>query len=173
MALALTFVQSNNGETLTVTDASTDTPDYTGLTLTIGLKDGTAYSIDDVIGITQVGDSIEVTADDVGQTANTAFLDGVYVVTYDATNETQVQYNVLLDYNVKLCVYDLLRQLPDIHASATISTNKQVERVNFMYTYLKALEYSAACGQVNEIETILASLQNLCLNPGISECYCN
>jgi hypothetical protein len=35
------------------------------------------------------------------------------------------------------------------------------------------LEYSAACGQVNEINTILITLQALCLNPGINECYNN
>jgi hypothetical protein len=172
MALALTFEQSNNGKTLTVTDASDAGTDYTGLTLTLGTYGGTAYSIT-VTGITQPGDTVEITADDVGQTADTAFTDGVYTATYNATNEDQVAYNVLLDYNVKYCVYNMYRQLPDIHACTDLCSNKQVERTQFMGTMLKALEYSAACGQVTEIQTILATLQNLCLNPGINECYCN
>jgi hypothetical protein len=172
MALALTFVQSNNGKTLTVTDDSTVGTNMTGITMTI-TWDSVVYNI--TLTAWAVGSSVEVTADDVGQTADTAFLDGVYTVDYsnDAVGDDDVQYNVLLYYNVRYCVYDLYRQLPDIHACVDLCSNKQVERTLFMGTYLRALEYSAACGQVNEINTILATLQNLCLNPGINECYCN
>ncbi len=183
----LTFVQSNNGKTLTMTDGTTWSDpaltDITAVVITITFDDVTYTVVNetaaDWAGATPIQSELEweVTADEVGQTADTAFLDGVYTVLYTVTvgsgTFTPPTYNVLLDYNVRYCVYDTLRQLPDIHACVDLCTNKQVERANFMYTYLKALEYSAACGQVNEIETILASLQNLCLNPGINECYCN
>ena len=52
-------------------------------------------------------------------------------------------------------------------------TKDSVQQAIFMYTFLKSLEYAAACGQVTEINTILAMLQKLCLNPKINECYCN
>ena len=172
--LALTFVQSNNGKTLTVTDASEAGSDLTGATLVITGLDDVDYNITLTAWATPGDEEVEVTADDVGQTADTAFLDGVYLVTYNATSEDVVTYNILLDYNVKYCVYNLYRQLPDnIHSDNSLCTNKEVERVRFMGTFLKSLEYSAACGQVNEIETILVSLQNLCLNTGVNECYCN
>lgn len=173
MALGLTFEQSNNGKTLTISDNSDAGSDFTGVTLYIVGLDGTSYGITLTDWTTPGSESVEVTADDVGQTADTAFLDGIYTVTYNATNEDVVQYNVLLDYNVKYCVYNMYRQLPDLHSCPNLCTNKQVERTQFMGTMLKALEYSAACGQVNEIETILETLQNLCLNSGINECYCN
>ena len=172
MALALTFVQSNNGKTLTITDASTAGTNMTGAAMTI-TWDSVIYTI--TLTAWAVGSEVEVTADDVGQTADNAFLDGIYTVAYsnDAVGDDDVSYNVLLDYNVKYCVYNLYRELPDIHACKDICTNKEVERVQFMGAFLKSLEYSAACGQVNEISTILATLQNLCLNSGINECYCN
>ena len=171
--LALTFVQSNNGKTLTITDDSEAGTDFTGITMTIVFDDSDPYTITLTDWATPGDEEVEVTADDVGQTADTAFLDGIYTVAYDATNETAVGYNVLLDYNVKYCVYNIYRQLPDIHACTNLCSNKEVERANFMGTFLKSLEYSAACGQINEIEVILATLQNLCLNPGINECYNN
>jgi hypothetical protein len=180
MALVLTFEQSNSGKTLTITEASTLSPTLTGAHITISTVTSSATTEvydKDMSAEWIAGDAttLVLTADDLDQTADTAFTDGVYKVVYSVTDGTveNVEYNVLLDYNVKYCVYNLYRQLPDIHASNTLCTNKQVERVQFMGTFLKSLEYSAACGQVNEILTILASLQNLCLNTGINECYCN
>lgn len=172
MALALTFSQSNNGKTLTITDASTAGTDMTGAAMTITWS-GTVYTI--TLSAWAVGSSVEVTADDVGQTADAAFTDGVYIVDYsnDDVGDDDVQYNVLLDYNVSYCVYNILRQLPDIHACNDICTKDSVNQAIFMYTFLQSLKYSAACGQVNEINTILAMLQNLCLNPKVNECYCN
>jgi len=173
MALGLTFEQSNNGKTLTISEASDAGTNLTGAVITITFNGETATPI--LTGWTTAGnESVEVTADEIGQTANTAFSDGVYSITYTTTADpTGVSYNVLLDYNVKYCVYNMYRQLPDIHACNTLCTNKQVERVQFMGTMLKSLEYSAACGQVNEINTILSTLQNLCLNSGVNECYCS
>lgn len=187
----LTFVQSNNGKTLTITDGTSwDDPalaDIETVIITITYNDVDYIVVSEsVIGEDWNGAAFvplqsdlvwEITADDVGQTANTAFLDGIYTVLYEVTvgsgEFTAPTYNVLLDYNVKYCVYNIYRQLPDIHACTNICSNKEVERANFMGTFLKSLEYSAACGQINEIEVILATLQNLCLNPGINECYNN
>ncbi len=172
MALALTFVQSNNGKTLTITDASTVGTDMTGAAMTITWN-STIYPI--TLTAWAVGSSVEIDKSDVGGTADDPFLDGIYVVDYsnDDVGDDDVQYNLLLSYNVTYCVYNMYRQLPDIHACNDLCTNSLVQQTEFMGTYLKALEYSAACGQTNEISRILLSLQNLCLNPGINECYCN
>jgi len=176
MALALTFEQSNNGKTLTITDASTAGTDMTGAALTITWG-GIVYPIDltGVVPTWTVDSYIELDASSIGGNAGDVFLDGIYVIDYsnDAIGDIDVQYNVLLDYNVKYCVYNIMRQLPDIHAQKDICINDQVNQALFMNTYLKSLEYSAACGQVNEINVILVALQKLCLNPRVDECYCN
>lgn len=174
MALGLTFEQSNNGKTLTITEASDAGTNLAGAAISITYN-STEYSITLGTWNTVGTSSVEVTADDVGQTADSAFVDGIYTIKYTTTADaTGVTYNTLLDYNVKYCVYNMYRQLPNTYLSSpTLCTNKEVERVRFMGTMLKSLEYSAACGQVNEIRTILSTLQNLCLNPGINECYCN
>jgi len=171
MALALTFKQSNNGKTLTITDASDAGTNMDGAQITIEFNDKT-FSPE--LDTWSVGDSVEVTPSDLGQDAD-KFTDGVYKVSYtnDAVGDSDVSYNVLLDYNVKYCVYNILRQLPDIHAANDLCTKPEVQQATAMHTFLKSLEYSAACGQTNEIRTILAMLQKLCLNPKINECYCN
>lgn len=175
MALALTFVQSNNGKTLTITEASTEAPVLTGAHLLITYGGETVYDEDMSAGwIAGSETELELDAGDLGGTSGNAIADGVYTVLYTTTADTTgVSYNTLLYYNVAYCVYNMYRQLPDIHACITLCSNEQVRRTEFMGTMLKALEYSAACGQVNEINTKLATLQNLCLNPGINECYCN
>ncbi len=176
MALGLTFEQSNSGKTLTITEASTDSPDLTGAHITITFSGTQVYDEDmSAEWIAGTEDELELDAGDLGGTSGNAIADGVYTITYsnDDVGDDDVQYNTLLDYNVRYCVYNMYRQLPDIHACNDLCTNKLVERTQFMGTMLKSLEYSAACGQVNEINTILATLQNLCLNPGINECYCN
>lgn len=181
MALGLTFEQSNNGKTLTITEASTDSPNLAGATITIYTV--TSSTTTQVYSesmsaewIAGTETELELEADDLGGTAGDAITDGVYKVVYSVTDVTvdNVSYNTLLDYAVKYYVYNMYRQLPNKYlASPTLCTNKEVERVQFMGTMLKSLEYSAACGQVNEINTILSTLQNLCLNSGINECYCN
>ena len=180
MALGLTFEQSNNGKTLTITEASTESPSLAGATITISTVVGTTVtqvysSVMSAEWIAGTETELELEADDLGGTSGDAIIDGVYRIKYVTTADTTgVTYNTLLDYNVKYCVYNMFRQLPDKYlASPALCTNKEVERVRFMGTMLKSLEYAAACGQVNEIQTILATLQNLCLNPGINECYCN
>lgn len=175
MALALTFEQSNNGKTLTITEASTDSPVLTGANISITFNDEVVYneamSAEWVAGTETY---IELDAGDLGGTSGEHITDGVYTVKYTTTADaTGVSYNTLLDYNVRYCVYNLFRQLPDVHYSSTLCTNKEVERVRFMGTMLDSLTYSAACGQVNNINTILSTLQTLCLNSGINECYCN
>jgi len=171
MALGLNFEQTGDGEILKISDNSDDGSDLSGATLVIKY-DGTTYSIDISDWSTVGSESVEVTADQVGQTANEPFEDGIYKITYSTTNEDAVAYNTLLSYNVRSCVYNLLRVIPDIH-KCDICKNQQVRRALFMFTYLKSLEYSAACGQLNEIDTILLSLQRMCKNPYINECYCN
>jgi hypothetical protein len=171
MAIALTFSQSDSGKIFTITDASTVGSNLAGAVVTVTYDD-VVYTI--TLGAWAVGAHVDVTADLVGQTADTAFLDGIYTVNYvtTAVPAPGVTYNTLLDYNVKYCVYNMLRQVPDVF-NANPCKDVNVQRALFMYTFLKSLEFSAACGQVNEIESILAKLQILCLKPTINECYCN
>jgi len=173
MALALTFKQSNNGKTLTITDASDTGTVLTGAAITIEFNDQT-FSPTLTDWDTPGDESVEVSPSDLNQDTD-KFTDGVYKVYYtnDAPGDDDVSYNVLLNYNVKYCVYNILRQLPDIHSANDLCTRDEIKQATAMYTFLKSLEYSAACGQVNEIQTILAMLQKLCLNPRINECYCN
>lgn len=171
MALGLNFEQTGDGEILKISENSDDGSTLDNPTLTIDYE-GSSYNID-ISDWSAVGsESVEVTADQVGQIANEPFEDGIYTITYDTDTEDSVSYNTLLSYNVKSCVYNILRVIPDIH-KCRICKNQEVRRALFMFTYLKSLEYSAACGQLNEIETILTSLQRMCKNPYINECYCN
>jgi len=175
MDLALTFVQSNNGKTLTITDASESGIDLTGAAINITFND-IVYAV--TLGVWVEGSSVDVTTDtNITPLMGTGgpFIDGIYLVEYsnDAVGDPDVSYNIVLDYNVAYCVYNQYRQLPDVHACQDLCTNDLVSRTEFMGTYLKALRYSSACGQMNEVSRILLSLQNLCLNPGINECYCS
>lgn len=171
--LALTFVQSNNGKILTITDASEVGANLTSAVMTITWN-GTVYTV--TLGAWDVGSSVEVTTDsntDANIGSGGPFADGIYLVKYINTIDTDVEYNLVLDYNVRYAVYNEYRLLPDIHASQDLCTNDLVRQTEFKGTFLKALEYSSACGQINEISRILLSLQNLILNPGINECYNN
>ncbi len=176
MALKLTFEQIDNGETFRITEASDADTNLTGASLSVTWDD-TAYSLDlsadstdvDSSGDWSIGDYIDVKPSDVGQSGD-KFMDGVYKVEYNATNEDKVTYNTLLDYNVRLCTYNILRLVPDVH-NCNVCSNSYVQRAIFMFTYLKSMEYSAAAGQITEIKRILLSLQNLCKNPYINECY--
>lgn len=179
MALKLDFEQIDNGETLRITETSDDGADLTGASLKVKWS-GTWYDIDlsgdnwsdeDDSEDWSTGDTIDVKPDDVGQSED-KFMDGIYEIEYDADSEDTVKYNTLLDYNVRFCVYNVLRLIPDIH-NCNVCSNMKVQRAIFMFTYLKSLEYSAAAGQISEIERILTSLQNLCKNPYINECYSN
>jgi len=176
MALALTFEQSNSGKTFTITDASDDGTNLAGAHLTIVYNSETVYDADLGVDWATPGDeSIDLTSSDLGQGADAHIKDGVYTITYsvDDSGVEDVTYNTLLNYNVKYCVYNILKQLPDVHAANDLCTKPEVQQATAMHTFLKSLEYSAACGQTNEIRTILAMLQKLCLNPKINECYCN
>lgn len=177
MALKLTFEQIDNGETLRITEASDAGTDLTGASLSVTWDDtsydialsGSNWSDEDSSSDWSIGDTIDVKPSDVGQSGD-KFEDGVYAVAYDADNETSVSYNTLLDYNVRYCVYNILRLVPDVH-NCNVCTNKKVMRALFMFTYLTSLEWSASAGQLTEINRILLSLQNLCKNPYINECY--
>ena len=170
-ALALTFNQSDSGKVFTITDASTDVVITDSAVLAVTWND-VAYPIT-LPATWAVGESIDITPTDVGQASDdNSFLDGVYSVSYAFAGQTTVIYNTLLDYNVKYYVYNMLRQVPDVF-NANPCKSVDVQRALFMFTFLKSLEFSAACGQVNNINTILASLQRLCLTPTINECYCN
>lgn len=191
MGLALNFEQSGDGKILKVTDKSEtwgdDLPnieDVSSADLIIDFEDKT-YTIDLTnsnddwdttfgdTGATQDDLVWEVTTDMLDSSLDSVFLDGVYTVTYSVEGvDDDVQYNTLLSHNVRSCVYQILRQIPDVHR-CDICSNSEVQRAIFMFTYLKSMEYSAACGQINEIKTILSSLQRLCKNPYINECYCN
>ena len=170
MALKLDFEQIDNGETLRINDDSDTGTDLTGATLSITFGDST-YNIDISSWTTPGDESVDVKPSDVGQSTD-KFSDGVYKADYNADNEDAVAYNTLLDYNVRYCVYNILRLIPDVH-NCNVCSNKKVQRAIFMFTYLKSMEYSAAAGQISEIKTILASLQRLCKNPYINECYSN
>src|SRR6056297_2051072 len=122
MALKLTFEQIDNGETFRITEASDDSTDLTGATLTVTWAD-TAYSItlsgdnwsdEDSSEDWSIGDYIDVKPSDVGQSGD-KFMDGVYKVEYNADTPDKVTYNTLLDYNVRLCTYNVLRLVPDVH----------------------------------------------------------
>ncbi len=176
MALALTFKQSNNGKIFTISDASEAGTNLAGARLIIVYNNEVIY--DNVLGVdwsTPGDESISLTSSDLGQGTDAHIKDGIYTITYSVDDVTvdDVTYNTLLNYNVKYCVYNILRQLPDIHAANDLCTKSEVQQATAMHTFLKSLEYSAACGQTNEIRTILAMLQKLCLNPKINECYCN
>lgn len=172
--LALTFSQTNSGKEFIITDASTEIVDYATAVMSISYDGGTAVVVTSLLPVDWgFGKTVTITPEDLLQASDdTAFLDGIYTVEYNTTAVAKITYNTLLDYNVKYCVYNMLRQVPDVF-NANPCKDVNVQRALFMYTFLKSLEFSAACGQVNEIESILAKLQILCLKPTINECYCN
>ena len=132
----LTFDQSNNGKTLTITDGSEwgeDTnPDLTDITrVQISIVyDGTTYSniidedSDDWTGSTPTQDELEWEINvDTDATFGAAafdsddiFDDKVYTIVYTVTVGsgvfTPTSFDVLLYYNVKYAVYNKFRQQP-------------------------------------------------------------
>lgn len=174
--LALTFAQTDAGKQFIITDASTEIVDYPTAYMAISFNGATAVDVSELLPVDWgSGKTVTITPEDLLQASDDApFTDGVYTVVYytTATEGAKVTYNTLLNYNVKYCVYNMLRQIPTLHL---VNPCKSVEvaRANFMKGLLDSLEFSAACGQVNNINTILASLQRLCLTPTINECYCN
>lgn len=172
--LALTFSQADGGKQFILTDASTEIVDYPTSVITISYNGATPVNVSSLLPVDWgSGKTVTITPEDLLQASdNNPFLDGVYTVEYNTATVAKVSYNTLLDYNVKYYVYNMLRQVPDVF-NANPCKSADVQRALFMFTFLKSLEFSAACGQVNNINTILASLQRLCLTPTINECYCN
>lgn len=198
--LSLSYVESNDNKTLSITDTTgTDTggwgdgtnidvTDIDGSTHTLELQikiktsDGTETTYDyidlyDEFGpFTDTGDLVfnitapllTVTGTALGG-ASVMLPDGIYTVSYyvdrGLAGDTSITDTILIDGQVRVEVYDLLRKIPVKYSCSEnyrdCFPDEDIIDALGWYSYLKGMQFSATLSKQEEILAMLSNLQEL------------
>ena len=212
LVLDLTYSQSNDATTLTLTDSAgtyhvddnpdgwgTSNPDETDIVISTDVVNaGTEYhllldvTVTDKHGTETIYDTINLYDHNGGAFADTGDLtwdftpnhfmsggtgmggatdkltDGVYSLTYqlvDNDNHSSVQAtfseDILVDGDVRIDVYNKLRQISVDYDFEAQDTSRDVMEALLAYSYLQAIEASAAVAMIEELTDMLYTLDKL------------
>jgi len=94
--------------------------------------------------------------------------DGVYDITYTLKDNTTpfavvatLNEKIIVDGDVRIDVYNKLRNIPDEYANENIDTSREVMEALLAYSYLQAIEGSAAVCLTEDLVNMLYTLDKL------------
>ena len=209
--LDLTYAQSNDAVTLTITDSSgtysadnttgwgtpntPETTDIVGsstvetsefhlkLTVTVTDKNGTETKYDTIYLYDHDAGSgfatpaaltwdfnaadFESGGDAMGE-ATDKLVDGIYAITYELksnnspyTAQDSVIESTIVDGDVRIAVYDKLRQVPTDYDCEDNDRSRDIMEALLAYCYLQSIEASASVSNTSELVTMLYTLDKM------------
>jgi hypothetical protein len=187
VTLDINAVQADNGKKITVNDASENRLEnidsITSVSFTISKYDYDTNTYGAIGSITidetytsqeqmeyyiEISDGnlvISTKQDDTEQTIgaydNEVIKDGIWKINFGTSADNAVDFLFHFDYESKLEVYNLHRDLPDHFKQDEIKYNEDVEAALLRKAFLNSLHYSAEFGQLEIIEEIDLVLRDL------------